>query len=659
MNDLLRMKELTKILEKANYDYYVLDNPTMEDFEFDRLMVELENLEKKYPEHKDPNSPTSHVGGEAISKFEQVRHEIPMMSLADAFSFDELKEFDARVRTVYPNATYECELKIDGLSVSLKYVNGLLQRAATRGNGVVGDDVTNNARTIKSIPLKLKDKIDVEVRGEIFMPKKSLIKLNSERELNEEALFANCRNAASGSLKLLDPKIVAKRGLDAFLYYLTDGIEVHSQSEALDKMKELGFKVNPNSRLCKNMDEVFAYIKEMGEMRPNLPYDIDGIVLKVDNIDMHDEIGVTAKYPKWAIAYKFPPEEVKTRLNEVTFQVGRTGNITPVANFNPVLVQGSTISRATLHNEDFIKERDIHEHDMIVIRKAGDVIPEVVRSVVEDREANAKPIEFIKVCPCCKMPLTRIEGEADYYCTNDSCHDRVINQLIHFASKPAYNIDTLGEQMVVSLYENGLIKSIPDIFELKNHYNEIMNLERMGQKSVDKLLNAIEDSKNNDLDRLIFGLGIRHIGSKVSKILAKEFLSIDSLKEATFEQLSSINDIGEIIARSVVDYFSNQANLDMINKLKEYGLKTQSEKEEIVESYFTGKKVVLTGTLANYSRTDAKKIIEHLGGQTIDSVSKKTDIVLVGENPGSKYDKAIALGIEIMNEETFINKIKE
>ena len=659
MTDLDRMKELVSILEKANYDYYVLDNPTMEDFEFDKLLVELEELEKKYPEHKDPNSPTTHVGGEAISKFEQVTHEIPMMSLADAFSFDELKEFDARVKEVYPDAMYECELKIDGLSVSLKYEQGQLVRAATRGNGTVGDNVTANARTIKSIPLKLKAPYNIEVRGEIFMPKKSLIKLNEERELNEEPLFANCRNAASGSLKLLDPKIVAKRGLDAFLYYLTDGILVKSQSEALARMSELGFKVNPNSRLCKNMDEVFEYIKEMGEKRSSLPYDIDGIVLKVDDLSMHDELGVTAKYPKWAIAYKFPPEEVKTRLKEVSFQVGRTGNITPVANFEPVFVQGSVISRATLHNEDFIKERDIHEGDMIVIRKAGDVIPEVVKSVPEDRVEGAKPIEFIKTCPCCGEALRRIEGEADYYCTNNNCHDRVVNSLIHFASKAAYDIDSLGEQMVISLYENHLINSIPDIFKLRYHYDEIIKMERMGKKSVDKLLNAIEESKKNPLDKLIFGLGIRHVGAKVSKTLAKEFLSIEHLEKASFEALSQIEDIGEIIARSVVDYFSSEDNLAQIEELKSLGLNTIEEKEEIVESFFTGKKVVLTGTLEHYERSEAKKIIEHFGGKCVDSVSKKTDIVLLGENPGSKYDKAMALGIYIMNEDEFMEKTKE
>ncbi|MCR5786938.1 MAG: NAD-dependent DNA ligase LigA [Acholeplasmatales bacterium] len=659
MNDLERMKELTSILEKASYDYYVLDNPTMEDYEYDRLLVELEELEKKYPEHKDPNSPTSRVGGEVLTKFESVTHEIPMMSLADAFSFEELKEFDNRVRTVYPNAKYECELKIDGLSVSLVYREGKLVRAATRGNGVVGENITNNVKTIKSVPLKLQQPYNLEVRGEIFMPKKSLIKLNEERQLNEEPLFANCRNAAAGSIRQLDSKVTAKRNLDVFLYYLTDGVAVKSQSEALSRMKEIGFKTNPNNRLCDTMEDVFKYITEMGELRPNLPYDIDGIVLKVDDLSMHDEIGVTAKYPKWAIAYKFPPEEVKTRLEKVTFQVGRTGNITPVANFEPVFVQGSLIARATLHNEDFIKERDIHENDMIVIRKAGDVIPEVVKSVKEDRLPDAKPIEFIKVCPCCGQALHRFDGEADYYCTNNACQDRIVNSLIHFASKPAYDIDSLGDKMVQSLYENKLINSIPDIFKLRYHYDEIMNLERMGKKSVDKLLSAIEESKKNPLDKLIFGLGIRHCGAKVSKILANHFLSMEHLSKASFEVLSEIEDIGEIIAQAVVSYFSDESNLALISELKELGLNMEEEKEEIVESFFTGKKVVLTGTLANYGRTDAKKIIEHFGGKVIDSVSKKTDIVLVGENPGSKYDKAQALGIYIMEEDEFIGKIKE
>ena len=659
MNDIERMKELVNILNKANYDYYVLDNPTMDDFEFDKLLVELTNLEEKYPEHKDPNSPTAHVGGEAITGFESVTHEIQMMSLEDAFSFEELKEFDNRVRSVYPNASYMCELKIDGLSVSLVYKNGFLVEASTRGNGFVGDLVTSNVKTIKSIPLKVEGNLDLEVRGEIFMPKKSLIRLNLERESNEEPLFANCRNAASGSLKLLDPKVVSKRGLDCFLYYLTTGVVVDTQEEALIKMKELGFKVNPNSRHCKTIEDVYEYINEMKEIRDSLPYDIDGIVLKVNELSSHDELGVTAKYPKWAIAYKFPPEEVKTRLESITYQVGRTGNITPVANFKPVFVQGSVISRATLHNEDFIKERDIHEGDSIIIRKAGDVIPEVVRAEIADRLPNAKRIEFIKTCPCCGSVLERVEDEADYYCLNKDCSEKKINALIHFASKPAYDIDTLGDSLIRVLYEKKFIFSIADIFRLDTKYEELVSLDRMGKKSVEKLLNAIEESKKNPLDKLIFGLGIRHSGAKVSKILARHYLSIDSLMNASFEELSNIEDIGEIIAQSVVDYFRDQANIDLINELKSLGLNMIEEKQEIKESFFTGKKIVITGTLSKYGRSEAKKLIESLGGKTVDSVSSKTDILIKGEDAGSKYEKALKLGIYIMDEEEFISKVEE
>lgn len=659
MNDIERMKELVNILNKANYDYYVLDNPTMDDFEFDKLLVELTNLEEKYPEHKDPNSPTAHVGGEAITGFESVTHEIQMMSLEDAFSFEELKEFDNRVRSVYPNASYMCELKIDGLSVSLVYKNGFLVEASTRGNGFVGDLVTSNVKTIKSIPLKVEGNLDLEVRGEIFMPKKSLIRLNLERESNEEPLFANCRNAASGSLKLLDPKVVSKRGLDCFLYYLTTGVVVDTQEEALIKMKELGFKVNPNSRHCKTIEDVYEYINEMKEIRDSLPYDIDGIVLKVNELSSHDELGVTAKYPKWAIAYKFPPEEVKTRLESITYQVGRTGNITPVANFKPVFVQGSVISRATLHNEDFIKERDIHEGDSIIIRKAGDVIPEVVRAEIADRLPNAKRIEFIKTCPCCGSVLERVEGEADYYCLNKDCSEKKINALIHFASKPAYDIDTLGDSLIRVLYEKKFIFSIADIFRLDTKYEELVSLDRMGKKSVEKLLNAIEESKKNPLDKLIFGLGIRHSGAKVSKILARHYLSIDNLMNANLEELSNIEDIGEIIAQSVVDYFRDQANIDLINELKSLGLNMIEEKQEIKESFFTGKKIVITGTLSKYGRSEAKKLIESLGGKTVDSVSSKTDILIKGEDAGSKYEKALKLGIYIMDEEEFISKVEE
>ena len=658
MSEKERMEELVKILDKANNDYYVLDNPTMEDYEYDRLMVELTNLELKYPEFKNPNSPTSRVGGEPLKKFESVTHEVPMMSLADAFSYEELRDFDQRVRKVCPDAQYVCELKIDGLSVSLKYENGHLVRAATRGNGVTGENITNNVKTIKSVPLNLSIPLTAEVRGEIFMPKASLIKLNLEREANEEELFANCRNAAAGSIRQLDSKVTAKRNLDAFLYYATSGVDVSNQYDALCKMKELGFKVNQHFALCKNIEQVIDYIEDIAKKRDELAYDIDGIVLKVNDFSQYDEIGVTAKYPKWAIAYKFPPVEVHTKLNDIIFQVGRTGNITPVACFKPVLVQGSVISRATLHNEDFINKRDIHINDTIVIRKAGDVIPEVVKAVVSERGTDARPFVMIKECPCCGMPLERKAEEVDYYCVNPMCDEKRINSLIHFASKPAYDIDTLGEKLVRSLYENNLIKDIADIFMLKDKYDELESLERMGKKSIDKLLKAIEDSKSQDLSRLIFGLGIRHCGTKVSKTLAKQYKTMDNLINASYDQMRQIDDIGEVIAEDVVNYFSSIENLDMIAKLKELGLKMSENIQEVKESYFTGKKIVLTGSLANFERNEAKKIIESLGGKTVDSVSKNTNIVIAGESAGSKLTKARELGIEIMDEESFIQIIE-
>lgn len=654
-----RMEELVEILEKANYDYYVLDKPTLEDYEYDRMMVELERLEREYPELKMEHSPTSRVGGEVLKKFESVTHDEPMMSLADAFSFDDLRDFDQRVRKVYAEATYVCELKIDGLSVSLKYVDGNLVQAATRGNGVKGENITANVKTIKSIPLKLRAPITAEVRGEIFMPKKSFKKLNEERALNEEDLFANCRNAAAGSVRQLDSKIAAKRNLDAFLYYLTSGIDASTQEESLLKMKEIGFKVNPLYRVCKTIDEVFDFITLIGKKREELEYDIDGIVLKVDDLASHEEIGVTAKYPKWAIAYKFPPEEVHTRLKEITFQVGRTGNITPVANFEPVFVQGSLISRATLHNEDFIKDRDIHINDMVVIRKAGDVIPEVVKALPEMRDGKEIPFVMIKNCPCCGRELRRNEGEADWFCDNVSCTEKLINGLIHFASKPAYDIDTLGDKMVSLLYENNYIKSIPDIFKLKQYKDELILLDRMGKKSVEKLLDAIEQSKNNELDRLLFGLGIRHCGAKVSKLLANEFGSLERIMNVTFEEILQIDAIGEVIAYEISSYFLNEDNRRMVNELMCLGLNTTQDKIEVKESFFTGKKVVLTGTLSSFERNDAKKIIESLGGKTVDSVSKNTNIVLAGDKAGSKLDKAKALGIYIMTEEEFKKIIEE
>lgn len=653
-----RINELKEILNKASEAYYVYDNPIMEDYEYDKLLDELIKLEDEHPELKTADSPTNRIGGEVLSKFVKVTHTEKMMSLADAFSYDDLKAFDERVKAVAANATYLCELKIDGLSVSLKYENGILVQGATRGNGSVGENITHNVKTIKSIPLKLKNDLSLEVRGEIFMPKKSFIALNLEREANEEELFANCRNAAAGSVRQLDSSIAAKRNLDAFLYYYLNQ-DVKTQEDSLIEMKNLGFKVNPLYRHCNNIDEVISYIEQMGASRPDLPYDIDGIVIKVNEMDLHTIIGETVKYPKWAIAYKFPPEEVSTKLLEITFQVGRTGVITPVANFKPVFVQGSLISKATLHNEDYILAKDIHINDTVIIRKAGDVIPEVVKPIIEERNSDCIPFKMIDYCPCCNSKLSRIEGEADYYCINPECNEKLINKLIHFASKPAYNIDSLGDKLCEQLYNAGYLNKISDIFRLKDKYNELIVLPGLGQKSIDNLLLAIENSKNNNLDQLIFGLGIRHCGAKISKLLCKKFKDIDGLINSTYEDIISIGDIGDAIAVEFRKYMDNPDNIALINELKELGLKMTFDMGEIKENYFTNKKCVLTGTLASMGRGDAKKLIEGFGGALSDSVSKKTDILILGENPGSKYDKAVKLGIYIMKEEEFLEKIKE
>ncbi len=652
-----RVQELKEILNKASVAYYVNDCPFMEDYEYDKLMNELIQLENAHPELKTVDSPTNRIGGEILTKFEKVVHTQKMMSLADAFSIDELREFENRVKAVTPNATFLCELKIDGLSVSLRYENGYLVLGATRGNGTIGENITHNVKTIKSVPLRLNEPLTIEVRGEIYMPKKSFIALNLEREENEEELFANCRNAAAGSVRQLDSSIAAKRNLDVFLYYYLDQ-QVETQERALLKMKELGFKVNPLFRHCANMEEVISYIEEMGKKRPDLPYDIDGIVIKVNEMAYHDVIGETVKYPKWAIAYKFPPEEVSTKLLDITFQVGRSGVITPVANFKPVFVQGSLISKATLHNEDYILTKDIHINDMVIIRKAGDVIPEVVKPIVEERSGECIPFKMIEFCPSCGSILKREPGEADYYCLNPECEEKLINRLIHFASKPAYNIDSLGDKVVKQLYQAGFIRTIADIFKLKDDYDDLIALPGLGKKSIDHLLDAIEQSKKNNLDQLVFGLGIRHCGGKVSKLLCRRFKTMEGLMNATYEEIISIGDIGDAIAYSLADFMNKKENIDLIEKLKSFGLKMEYEFGEIKENYFTNKKCVLTGTLASMGRTEAKKLIEGFGGTLSESVSKKTDILILGENPGSKYDKAKQLGIYIMNEEEFLSKIK-
>lgn len=655
---LKRINKIKAILNQASYDYYVLDNPTMEDYEYDRLMAELIEIENQYPELKTADSPTNKIGGEVLSKFEKVTHTSKMMSLSDAFSYDELRAFDTRVKKEAPTATYCCELKIDGLSVSLKYEKGVLVLGATRGNGSVGENITSNVKTIKSIPLKLKKEEDVEVRGEIFMPKKSFHALNEERQLNGEELFANCRNAAAGSVRQLDSKIAAKRNLDAYLYYLLDD-DSKTQSESLKNLSSYGFKVNQLYKHCTNIDEVIEYIEQMGKERPELAYDIDGVVIKVNEKDLYPIIGETVKYPKWAIAYKFPPEEVSTKLLSITYQVGRSGVITPVANFEPVFVQGSLISKATLHNEDYIISKDIHINDTVIIRKAGDVIPEVVKPIVEARDSSVVNFEMIKNCPCCGSVLVRNKGEADYYCLNPNCDEKLINKIVHFASKPAYDIDTLGDKVVLQLYESGYLRKISDIFKLKNYYTELICLPGLGEKSIDHLLEAIENSKKKNLNHLLFGLGIRHCGAKISTIICKNFKNMDRIMNVSYDELSVINDIGDAIAYELINYFNTQENLDLIEDLKELGLNMEYEMGEIKENYFTNKKCVLTGTLESMGRTDAKKLLESFGGSLSDSVSKKTDILILGANPGSKYDKAKKLGIYIMEEAEFLERIKE
>lgn len=657
-----RVEELTNILNDANYKYYVLDEPTITDQEYDKYLRELEELEQKYKEFARDDSPTKRVGGEVLDSFKKVTHKIPMMSLSDVFSESEVVNFDERIKKEGIRPQYVCELKIDGLSVSLLYEHGKLVRAATRGDGVVGEDITHNVKTIKSVPLTLNEDIDIEVRGEIYMSKKSLEKVNLERIKNGEKPLQNARNGAAGSIRQLDSKVAAKRGLDVWIYHLPNPLDygIHTHYEALEFMKKLGFKTNPNNRLVNNINEVLEFISEKNAERKSLPYDIDGIVVKVNNIDQQQELGFTAKYPKWATAYKFPAEEVLTRLNDIIFTVGRTGQITPNAVLDPVIVMGSTIARATLHNENYIKEKDLRIGDIVSIRKAGDVIPEVVEVKKERRTGNEKNFEMIHNCPICGTTLVKKEGQVDYFCLNEHCPTRKIESLIHFAERDAMNIDGLGEKIMEDFFNFSFIRTIPDIYLLQTHREDLTRLEGYGEKSVTKLLEAIEKSKSNSLEKLLFGLGIPHVGSKTAKIIASHYHNIDNIMKATLEDLSSINDIGEIIAKSIVDYFQKEDNKIIIERLKQYGINMNYLGQKIIkDETFYGKTFVLTGTMTEYKRDEAKNLIENYGGKTSSSVSKKTDVVIAGAEPGSKYDKAVELGITIWSEEDFKKNIEE
>lgn len=657
-----RVEELTNILNDANYKYYVLDEPTITDQEYDKYLRELEELEQKYKEFARDDSPTKRVGGEVLDSFKKVTHKIPMMSLSDVFSESEVVNFDERIKKEGIRPQYVCELKIDGLSVSLLYEHGKLVRAATRGDGVVGEDITHNVKTIKSVPLTLNEDIDIEVRGEIYMSKKSLEKVNLERIKNGEKPLQNARNGAAGSIRQLDSKVAAKRGLDVWIYHLPNPLDygIHTHYESLEFMKKLGFKTNPNNRLVNNINEVLEFISEKNAERKSLPYDIDGIVIKVNNIDQQQELGFTAKYPKWATAYKFPAEEVLTRLNDIIFTVGRTGQITPNAVLDPVIVMGSTIARATLHNENYIKEKDLRIGDIVSIRKAGDVIPEVVEVKKERRTGNEKNFEMIHNCPICGTNLIKKEGQVDYFCLNEHCPTRKIESLIHFAERDAMNIDGLGEKIMEDFFNFSFIRTIPDIYLLQTHREDLTRLEGYGEKSVTKLLEAIEKSKSNSLEKLLFGLGIPHVGSKTAKIIASHYHNIDNIMKATLEDLSSINDIGEIIAKSIVDYFQKEDNKIIIERLKQYGINMNYLGQKIIkDETFYGKTFVLTGTMTEYKRDEAKNLIENYGGKTSSSVSKKTDVVIAGAEPGSKYDKAVELGITIWSEEDFKKNIEE
>ncbi|NLL01754.1 MAG: NAD-dependent DNA ligase LigA [Mollicutes bacterium] len=654
-----RYEELIDLIEKANYEYYVMDNPTSTDAEWDSWMSELIKIETEHPELKRPDSPTERIGDKVINDFQKVYHQTPLMSLSNVFNESEVLDFDKKIKKEFLNPTYVAELKIDGLSVSLIYKNGILTSAATRGDGYVGEDITHNVKTIKTIPLRLKKAVDLDVRGEIYMSKKSFEKLNEERAKKGELLFQNPRNAAAGSVRQLDSRIAKSRELDAFFYHDPNTI-CKTHYESLEEIKSLGLIVNPHIKELKNIEEVLEYIKDWTEKRNTLPYEIDGIVIKVNDIHMEKELGYTAKTPKWATAYKFPAEEVETKLRDIICTVGRTGQITPNAIFDPVKVMGSTIKKATLHNYQYIKDKDLKIGDKIIIRKAGDVIPEVVRSIPEKRDGTEKEFIIPEKCPICYHDLISSKSGIDLICPNDLCPARNIESLIHFASRNAMNLEGLGERIIEDFYNMKIITDFPDIYKLKNRRDELIELEGFGDKSIQNLLDAIENSKENSLERLLFGLGIKGIGSKMAKTLAKKYQTIDKLIEASVNEQIDIPDIGPILIQNLKAYFSDPDYLQIINELKDIGLNMNYIGESIKENEnFLNKKFVVTGTLNNYSRNEIQSLIELNGGIWTTSVTKNTDVVIVGENPGSKYDKAVELNISIWNEETLLEKFTD
>ena len=653
-----RINELRKIVEYHAKKYYDDDKPEITDFEYDMMMLELRTLESQYPELITKNSLTQKVGGTVKEGFQKVEHEVPLQSLQDVFNFEEIEAFDERVKkqaseNEIENPQYVVETKIDGLSVALEYVDGKFVRGATRGNGLVGEDVTENLKTIKTIPQELPEKINITVRGEVFISKKDFEKMNQEREENEEELFANARNAAAGSLRQLDSNITKNRPLDIYIFNVQkiEGKEINSHFEELEYLNKLGFNVNPVRIYCKTMDEIKNAINKIGEDREGLTFGIDGAVVKVDNLRLREIMGTTSKVPKWAIAYKYPPERKETTLKDIVCQVGRTGVITPMAILEPVKVAGSTISKTTLHNEDFIKEKGLKIGDKVIIQKAGDVIPEIVEAVVSKRTGEEKDFEMPRICPVCGAEAVREEGEAAVRCTGIECPAKLYRNLVHFVSREAMNIDGLGENIIGVLLEKKMISNIADIYDLK--FEDIASLKKNGKKFAQNLIDSINASKENDLYRLITALGIRHVGVKAAKILAKQYDNMDNLSEATIEDLSQVEDIGTIVANSIREFFEQEQTKDLIKRLKDAGVNMQRIKDDNEDDRFAGKTFVLTGSLEKYSREEASNIIEKFGGKTSSSVSKKTSYVLAGEDAGSKLTKAQSLGVQIITEEEF------
>lgn len=655
-----RIKLLRDLLNEFSIRYYGQDESDISDFEYDQLLQELNELEAKYPETFDPNSPTQKVGGPVLDKFEKVTHASAMYSLSNAFSYEDLIAFDKRIQTDYGKVDYVVELKIDGIAMSLTYEDGNYELGVTRGDGLVGENVSANVRVIKSVPLKLNEGVDMMVRGEVFMPRSSFKELNAQRESKGESLFANCRNAAAGSMRQLDSKVVAKRKLDAFWYTLDNAqeLEIDTHFEAIKKLSELGFKTNPNTRLVHSIEEVWTAILDLESKRDELDYEIDGIVIKVNDFNIQSALGFTEKSPRWAIAYKFKAEEVVSQVEDIFVTVGRTGKLTPNAKLIPVEISGSIVSFATLHNQDFIKLKDIRVHDKVVVRKAGEIIPEIVSVDASARDDQSKAYQFPLECPVCQSQVVRFDGEVDAYCMNSDCSAKVAEGLIHFASREAMNIDTLGEKRVYQLHEAKLLNTIEDIYQLKDKRDDLLKLEKMGDKSITKLIDAIESSKSNTLDKVIFGLGIRHVGAKTSSVLASHFKSIHKIMDADYETLIQVDEIGEVIAKSIQAYFSLEANRNLIEFLIEQGLASEFE-DDILSNKFGGMRFVLTGTLTQLKRNEAKKILESMGASVSGSVSKNTDVLVYGANAGSKYDKAVELGIKLWTEEELLVEVKD